>query len=53
MPEVAGLLFWSGFCGLVYQVAWLRLLRLVFGASTAGEPPALAAGLDPPGKGSE
>ncbi len=25
----------SGLCALVYQVAWLRLLRLVFGASTA------------------
>ncbi|MBZ0114861.1 MAG: spermidine synthase, partial [Thermoanaerobaculia bacterium] len=28
-------LFASGLCALVYQVAWLRLLRLIFGASTA------------------
>ena len=28
---VAALLFGSGLCALVYQVAWLRLLRLVFG----------------------
>lgn len=28
------LLFGSGLCALAYQVAWLRLLRLVFGAST-------------------
>ena len=28
------LLFLSGFCALVYQVAWLRELRLVFGVST-------------------
>ena len=27
-------LFVSGLCALVYQVAWLRLLRLIFGAST-------------------
>lgn len=31
---VASLLFFSGFCALIYQVAWLRELRLVFGAST-------------------
>ena len=29
------LLFGSGFCALVYQTAWLREFRLVFGASTA------------------
>ena len=40
--RVALLLFWSGFCGLVYQVAWLRLLRLVFGASTAASAAVLA-----------
>ncbi|HEX8954149.1 MAG TPA: spermidine synthase, partial [Polyangia bacterium] len=33
--RVALLLFGSGLCALVYQVAWLRELRLVFGASTA------------------
>src|SRR5438105_58929 len=32
---VAALLFGSGFCALVYQVAWLREFRLIFGASTA------------------
>src|SRR3954452_7561547 len=29
------LLFCSGFCALVYQTAWLREFRLIFGASTA------------------
>ena len=29
------LLFGSGFCALVYQTAWLREFRLIFGASTA------------------
>src|SRR5688572_19163990 len=33
--RVAGLLFVSGLCALVYQVAWLREFRLIFGASTA------------------
>ena len=37
--RVALLLLGSGFCALVYQVAWLRLLRLIFGSST----PATAA----------
>jgi spermidine synthase len=32
--KVALLLFGSGFCALVYQVVWMRELRLVFGAST-------------------
>src|SRR5215471_6000340 len=32
---VAALLFASGFCALVYQTAWLREFRLIFGASTA------------------
>lgn len=39
---VAAILFGSGFCALVYQVAWLRLLRLVFGASTAASAAVLA-----------
>lgn len=39
---VAGLLFGSGLCALVYQVAWLRLLRLIFGASTASSAAVLA-----------
>ena len=32
--RVTSLLFLSGFCALIYQVAWQRELRLVFGAST-------------------
>ncbi len=36
------LLFASGFCALVYQIAWLRMLRLVFGASTAATAAVLA-----------
>jgi hypothetical protein len=33
--SVAPLLFCSGLCALVYQTAWLREFRLIFGASTA------------------
>lgn len=40
--RVALLLFSSGFCALVYQTAWLRMLRLVFGASTAASAAVLA-----------
>ena len=32
--RVALLAFGSGACALVYQVAWLRLFRLIFGTST-------------------
>jgi len=39
---VASLLFGSGFCALVYQVAWLRDFRLIFGASTAASAAVLA-----------
>src|SRR5206468_5363870 len=39
---VALLLVGSGFCALVYEVAWLRMLRLVFGASTAASAAVLA-----------
>ncbi|MEW6744410.1 MAG: fused MFS/spermidine synthase [Planctomycetota bacterium] len=39
---VAALLFGSGFCALIYQVVWLRELRLVFGASTAASAAVLA-----------
>jgi spermidine synthase len=39
---VALLLGGSGACALVYQVAWLRLLRLVFGGSTAASATVLA-----------
>jgi spermidine synthase len=40
--RVALLLFGSGFCALVYQTAWLRMLRHVFGASTAASAAVLA-----------
>ncbi len=40
--RVALLLFGSGTCALVYQIAWLRELRLVFGASTAASAAVLA-----------
>lgn len=39
---VAPLLFLSGLCALVYQVAWTREFRLVFGASTAASAAVLA-----------
>lgn len=39
---VSSLLLGSGFCGLVYQVVWLRELRLVFGASTMASAAVLA-----------
>src|SRR5215212_11292441 len=40
--RVAALLFGSGFCALVYQVGWLRELRLTFGVSTAASAAVLA-----------
>src|SRR5437879_5509481 len=39
---VALLLVGSGFCALVYEVAWLRMLRLFFGVSTAASAAVLA-----------
>jgi spermidine synthase len=42
LGRVALLLFGSGFCALVYQTAWLRLFRMVFGASTAASAAVLA-----------
>ena len=42
VSRVALLLFASGFCALVYQTAWLRMFRLVFGASTAASAAVLA-----------
>ncbi len=36
------LVFGSGFCALVYQVAWQRLFRLIFGASTAASAAVVA-----------
>ncbi len=40
--RVSLLLFGSGTCALIYQVAWLREFRLVFGASTAASAAVLA-----------
>jgi spermidine synthase len=39
---VALLLFGSGFSALVYEVAWFREFRLVFGASTSANAAVLA-----------
>jgi spermidine synthase len=50
--SVALLLFGSGFCALVYQVAWLRELRLIFGASTAASAAVLAVFMGGLGAGS-
>src|SRR4051794_8577732 len=40
--STAALLFASGACALVYQIAWFRELRLIFGASTASSAAVLA-----------
>ena len=40
--RIGTVLLLSGLCSLVYQVAWLRLLRLVFGSSTASTAVVLA-----------
>src|SRR5688572_22643032 len=40
--QVAPLLFASGACALIYQVGWLREMRLIFGASTAASAAVLA-----------
>ena len=42
VASVAPFLFFSGMCALVYQVAWLGELRLIFGASTAASAAVLA-----------
>lgn len=42
LTRVGLLLLGSGFCALVYQTAWLRMFRLVFGASTAASAAVLA-----------
>src|SRR5213076_238948 len=36
------LLFGSGFCALIYQTAWLRQFRLIFGVSTLATAAVLA-----------
>ena len=40
--RVACLLFGSGLCALVYEIAWLREFRLVYGASTSASAAVLA-----------
>ena len=40
--KAAPFLFGSGFCALVYQVAWQREFRLIFGASTAASAAVVA-----------
>jgi len=42
VAKVAPLLFGSGTCALIYQVAWLREMRFIFGASTAASAAVLA-----------
>lgn len=42
LARVALLMFGSGLCALVYQIAWMRELRLVFGMSTAASAAVLA-----------
>src|SRR5262245_43485843 len=39
---VAACLFFSGLCALVFQTAWLREFRLIFGASTPSSAAVLA-----------
>ena len=52
MKRVGLLLFGSGFCALVYQVAWTREFRLIFGASTAASAAVLAIFIGGLGAGS-
>ena len=40
--KAAPFLFGSGFCALVYQLAWQREFRLIFGASTAASAAVVA-----------
>src|SRR5579862_3380501 len=40
--RIGALLGGSGFCALVYQIAWFREFRLIFGASTAASAAVLA-----------
>ncbi len=42
LTRVVPLLFGSGLCALVYEVAWFRELRLIFGASTAASAAVMA-----------
>ncbi|QDT19628.1 fused MFS/spermidine synthase [Gimesia chilikensis] len=40
--KLATLLFFSGACALIYQVIWIRELRLIFGATTLASSAVLA-----------
>src|SRR5438132_3297120 len=40
--KVAGLLFCSGACALIYQTVWMRQFRLIFGVSTYATAAVLA-----------
>lgn len=42
LRRVAAFLFGSGACALIYQVAWFRELRLIFGGSTAASSAVMA-----------
>ena len=50
--HVALLLAGSGFCALVYQIAWMRELRLIFGGTTAASAAVLAIFMGGLGAGS-
>src|SRR5258705_1183768 len=50
--KLAPLLFGSGMCALVYQIAWFREFRMVFGASTAATAAVLAIFIGGLGAGS-
>ena len=50
--RVAGLLFFSGLCALIYQTVWLRQFRLIFGASTFATGAVLAIFMGGLGAGS-
>ncbi|MDE2735555.1 MAG: spermidine synthase [Gemmatimonadota bacterium] len=51
MILVAGLLFGSGMCALIYQMVWLREFRFVFGASTLASAAVLSVFLGGLGAG--
>jgi spermidine synthase len=42
VAAIASLLLGSGFCALIYQTAWFRTFRLIFGASTVSTSAVLA-----------
>jgi spermidine synthase len=50
--KIAPLLFGSGMCALIYQIAWFREFRMVFGASTAATAAVLAIFIGGIGAGS-